>query len=383
MSYNTRSKIGRVAIIGYALDKYVDESPGDQEDMGFHSAKRAMKMARIDREEITSVHSSTMDFFDGVTISQGILLTAGGAYNRDSTRIQNGGLFSLFSACASILSGKSEVAVVISADAVEVDTLKVGQASTHYFLERPLGLNQIKSYALLSNLFMEKYNLTEEIIHIASAKNYEAGEKNEYSQIKSGYSIDDVRKSQMVSYPLRLHDVVSGPAYGAATIILTSEERAKQYTNSPIWITGFGASTNSINFDNLYEMLALKKAARQAYEYAGVKEPANDLDVVELDNPFSPFEIMAYEALGICEKGGAIDLLNNRITWPGGKLPVNPSGGTLCTNASNSGGLFRALQAAMYIEKKGKGKAAVHDSDMVIGIGGDSHAVMILEKEEK
>jgi acetyl-CoA C-acetyltransferase len=173
-------------------------------------------------------------------------------------------------------------------------------------------------------------------------------------------------------------------SYGGAALILTTEEKAKQYTDSPIWITGFGVSTNSVNFEEMVRMTALKKAATSAYKMAGINEPVNDACVAEINNPFSMFEFAAYEALNLCEEGKAADLLREGTTDVDGKFPVNPSGGTLCTNAPNSNGLFRAIQSAMYLQSgkgNGTGKAIVHDSDMSIGLVGDSHAVMILEKE--
>jgi len=375
----------RIGIIGYALDKYVGDSPCDSEQMGFQVAKRAREMAGVEREEITSVHNSTMDLFDGITISNGILLPAAGGYSRDGTRIQNGAIFAIISACASILSGDSEIAVVSSADSVEFDMLRVTQASAHYFLERPLGLNHIMSYALFSSTFMNRYGINEEDIAQVAAKNYEAGSTNEYAHVKEGYSFEDVMNSSLVSYPLRLYEIALMQSYGGAALILTSEEKAKQYTNSPIWITGFGVSSNPVNFEDLIEMPALRTSSKEAYKMAGIKNPREELEVIEVNNPFSLYELAAYEALGLCEERQSPDLLREGVTSRDGELPVNPSGGTLCTNAPNSNGLFRTIQAAMYLKngkRSGKGNAVVHDSDMSIGLVGDSHAVMILEREE-
>jgi len=374
----------KIAIIGCALDKYVGDSPGDSEEMGFRVVKRAREMSGIEREEITSVHNSTMDFFDGITISNGILAPAAGGYNRDSTRIQNGGLFGILSACASIMSGDSEIAVVSSADSVVYDMLKVTQASTHYFLERPLGLNHVMAYAMFSNAYMEKYGIEERDIAEVAAKNYTAGSMNKYAHIKDDYSIDDVMDSSMISYPLKSREVALMQSYGGAALILTSEEKAKKYTDSPIWITGLGVSTNSVNFEALTEMSALKLASGYAYKMAGIKNPGKEIGTAEINSPFSLFELAAYEAMGLCEEGKSIKLLRDGVTSIDGELPVNPSGGTLCTNAPNSNGLFRSVQAVMYLNKgkgNGRGKALVHDSDMSIGLAGDSHAIMILEKE--
>ncbi|MBV1922134.1 MAG: hypothetical protein KUG73_15755, partial [Pseudomonadales bacterium] len=111
-------------------------------------------------------------------------------------------------------------------------------------------------------------------------------------------------------------------------------------------------------------------------------------DFVELANPFSAFELMAYETLGLCEKGKAAELMRNGDTEMDGSIPVNISGGSLSTNGLNSSGVFRMIQAVRIMNGESEGvdignpkKALVHDSDMNISaVGGDSHAVLILEK---
>ncbi|HSR26760.1 MAG TPA: thiolase family protein, partial [Candidatus Eisenbacteria bacterium] len=40
-------------------------------------------------------------------------------------------------------------------------------------------------------------------------------------------------------------------------------------------------------------------------------------------------ELQLYEELGLCGPGEAARLVLDRVTWLGGRLPVNPSGGLL------------------------------------------------------
>ena len=376
--------IKRIALIGYALDEYKDNTDLYSEDMGFYVAKRARENAGVAREDITSVHNSTMDLFDGITISNGILIPAAGGYNRDSVRIQNGCLFAIISAYASIMSGATEIAVVSSADAVDYDHFVVANISTDPFFDQPVGKNHLNSYALFSDMYMKKKKISEEDVVMVASQDYKAGSENPYAQIREGYTAKQIVNAPMLSFPLRKYEVVSARSYGGAAIILTSEERAKEYTDSPIWITGFGMGTNPTSLENMVDMPALRYACDEAYERAGIRDARKELAVAEINDPFAFFNLAAYEALQFCDDGGAVELLRDGLTSLEGEIPVNVSGGTLCTNAPNSGGLFRTVQAAMYLEKntkKGANKALVHDSDMSIGLAGDSHAVLILEKE--
>ncbi len=68
-------------------------------------------------------------------------------------------------------------------------------------------------------------------------------------------------------------------------------------------------------------------AADAAYEEAGVGP--GDLDVVECQDTDAARELLGYEELRLCERGGSAALLESGATERGGRLPVNPSGGLL------------------------------------------------------
>jgi acetyl-CoA acetyltransferase len=53
------------------------------------------------------------------------------------------------------------------------------------------------------------------------------------------------------------------------------------------------------------------------------------VDVIELHDCFTANELITYEALGLCEQGGAEQLINEGNVTYGGKWVVNPSGGLL------------------------------------------------------
>ena len=53
----------------------------------------------------------------------------------------------------------------------------------------------------------------------------------------------------------------------------------------------------------------------------------DDLDLIEVHDCFTIAEIMVTEALGLFEKGKGGKALDEGLTEPGGKFPVNVSGG--------------------------------------------------------
>ncbi|MFQ5758811.1 MAG: acetyl-CoA acetyltransferase, partial [Candidatus Bathyarchaeia archaeon] len=69
------------------------------------------------------------------------------------------------------------------------------------------------------------------------------------------------------------------------------------------------------------------EAGKQAYEMAGLK--SEDIDVAEVHDCFTIAEIMAYEDLGFCKRGGGGKLIDDEETYVGGRIPVNVDGGLL------------------------------------------------------
>ena len=68
-------------------------------------------------------------------------------------------------------------------------------------------------------------------------------------------------------------------------------------------------------------------AAQQVYEAAEVGP--QDIDVVELHDCFAHNELISYEALGLCPRGGAEKFVLDGDNTYGGKVVTNPSGGLL------------------------------------------------------
>jgi benzoylsuccinyl-CoA thiolase BbsB subunit len=136
---------------------------------------------------------------------------------------------------------------------------------------------------------------------------------------------------------------------GAAAIILCSGSFARRYTTRLIHIVasvvlaGDGlveGSLTSIGFGY--------QAARQAYELAGVGP--YDLDVVEVHDGFACEEILHYEDLELCPRGEGIALLRSGATSPGGRIPVNPSGGLLALGHSpNASGVRNICEVALHL----------------------------------
>ncbi|MDY6852565.1 MAG: thiolase family protein, partial [Thermodesulfobacteriota bacterium] len=111
----------KIGIIGFALVGFEDDVKLRSDELVFKATKAALDMAGIKRRDLDVSVITSIDAYDGITISNGLMAPAGGGYQKDATRIQGGGVAAVESAYASILSNSAELAVVAGADAVRYD----------------------------------------------------------------------------------------------------------------------------------------------------------------------------------------------------------------------------------------------------------------------
>jgi acetyl-CoA C-acetyltransferase len=131
---------------------------------------------------------------------------------------------------------------------------------------------------------------------------------------------------------------------------------------------------------------ALAVAADRAYAAAGITDPAKEVDVVETYASFSAVEIHNAEALGLAPRGTAGPMFEDGYFDLDGEIPINPSGGTLCTNPISVTAMVRFAEAALQIQGRA-GDRQVADAEVAVATGaGGSHQffnVAVLTKEAR
>ena len=179
-------------------------------------------------------------------------------------------------------------------------------------------------YAALARNHMQKYGTTKEQYAKVAVKNHYHGSLNPHAQYRERYTLQEILDSPLVAEPLtRL--MCSPIGDGAAALIVTTAEKARQFTTKPVMVRASVVGSGKDLTPN--EPTAGARMARRAYEAAGVAP--EDLNVVELHDATSPAEIVIYEELGLCKIGEGGRLIDEGVTDLGGKVPVNTSGGLL------------------------------------------------------
>ena len=179
-------------------------------------------------------------------------------------------------------------------------------------------------YAASAREHMKRYGTTAVQFAKVAVKSHHNASLNPYAQYRETYSVEDILNAPMVAEPLtRL--MCSPIGDGAAALVLCSEEKARQFTTKPIWVTASILGSGKDRQPG--EPGVTTRMAKKAYELAGVGP--DDIDVIELHDASAPAELIEYEELGLCKVGEGGKLIEDGVTAIDGKIPVNPSGGLL------------------------------------------------------
>jgi len=342
----------KIAIVGYAQTRHEEDPPITREGMVFEAARGALDKAGITREAIDTVINVSSDYQDGRTISNLFLVMAEGAYMKDESKVEMDGAFGVLYAMMRILSGSHDTALVVGVTQGSVfSPHQISFYTLDPTFDRQIGLlNDIAAAAIQARMYKNKYGVSDEQIAMVSVKNLVNAASNPYAHRKiPDLTVKEVLGSKLYYDPIREFNI-SPISDGACALVLASEEKAKEITDAPVWIKGVGSCQDSYLRDrNLLKLESLERAAKKAYEMAGLKDPSTELDVAEVTERFSHEELMIYEALGLCREGKGKILIETGVTERKGQMPVNPSGGALGADPVYATGLVRIVEAAKQI----------------------------------
>lgn len=179
-------------------------------------------------------------------------------------------------------------------------------------------------YAASAREHMKRYGTTAIQFAKVAVKSHKNASLNPYAQYRETYTVEEILNSPMVAEPLtRL--MCSPIGDGAAALVLCSEEKARQLTTKPVWVTASILGSGKDRAPG--EPGVTARMAKKAYEMAGVGP--EDVDVIELHDASAPAELIEYEELGLCKVGEGGKLIEDGVTEITGTIPVNPSGGLL------------------------------------------------------
>ncbi|MFA7588691.1 MAG: thiolase family protein, partial [Novosphingobium sp.] len=182
------------------------------------------------------------------------------------------------------------------------------------------------TYAIQAALHMKLYGTTQEQIAAAAAKNHNYGVLNPKAQYRFTMTVDDVLKDRPISGPLT-RAMCAPIGDGAAAAVLCSADYLKtlpaEVQARAIRIAA--SATSGGMFRAPDEPSLTRIAADRAYEMAGIGP--QDIALAEVHDATSFCEVYQMEMMRFCPDGDGGAFVASGATGPGGRLPVNTSGG--------------------------------------------------------
>ena len=203
--------------------------------------------------------------------------------------------------------------------------------------------------------YMHEHGISADALTRVAVKNYKNGALNPNAWRKNAFSYDEVAQSPMVCEPLRKYMFCS-PAEGGCAMILCRADKAKEYTDTPVYLKAVSVKTRQFgSFEVFSQSQALERAgapteqaSKAAFEMAGVGP--EDIDVAQLQDTESGAEIMHMSENGFCADGEQEKWLAEGYTEINGKLPVNTDGGCLANGEPiGASGLRQVYEVALQL----------------------------------
>jgi acetyl-CoA C-acetyltransferase len=383
----------RVGIVGAGVTpfrgKWLEKTYYELAQM---ATREAVKDAGISIGEVDAVfYGIYNDIFERTCIPEHPLQGICGMQNKFGIRISNGGAtgaYAMSAAHAYVAAGRFRTALVLGVEKATdcydfqsmsstPEVIKTIAWSGDSFFEQQIGWSASDSYAEVVLAYMDEHpgDLKPEVTAQVSSLLSQHVRSNPYAQRQlDQVTPQEVMNSRLVVYPFRELEICVY-SEGAAALIFAEEETAKAIaanTGRPIvWITGVGeANEHSFAGKNQKVMSRIMSdyyGSHRAYEMAGIKEPAEAIEVVELHDAFvHQLEISCAE-FGLVPLGRADALIEEGLMTPGGKYVVNPCGGLIyCGHAVGASNIMSAWSARNELIKSKLKTALVHGTGSTV-----------------
>ena len=329
----------KVAVVGVGQSKFGRDTRHTLPELSWIAIREALEDAGVEKKDVGFVALANLGVWSSEFFPAPLVLEYAGLTPSGSMRVEAAcasGSAALRVAYQAVASGMTDVALAVGVERMnESETPKVvellGRGGSYFWEFEQFGLTFPGYYALYATAYMQEYGATEEDLAKIAVKNHYYGSMNPKAQFQKRIKVEDVLSSKYVAWPLKIFDC-SPITDGAAAVVLASENVAAKLTDTPVWIRGIGAATGPGNITRRSDLLSIetvRTAAEQAYRMAGIwpESPLKHLDLALVHDCFTIAEILAYEDLGLAERGTGYMLAREEQTYIGGVIPVNLDGG--------------------------------------------------------
>ncbi|MCQ9129849.1 lipid-transfer protein [Streptomyces hilarionis] len=336
-----------VAVLGAGMHPWGKWGRGFVE-YGVKAARAALADARVAWRDVDAIVGAD-------TVRGGYPGHVAGATFAKALGWQGARVTSVYAACASgaqaidaarsqILAGRADVVLVVGADAAPKGFFRPAGGDRpddpDWLRFRALGATNPAYFGLYARRRMAVHGDTLEDFAQVKVKNAAMGALNPYARYRRRVTPEEVAASAVVADPLRLLDICATSDGGAALVLSSMEFARRHGAADPVRIRAVSTvtprypctvldlpdiATDSASGAEPEAEPFRASIARAAYEEAGLGP--EDLSLAEVYDLSTALELQWYEDLGLCGEGEAVKLLREGVTAPGGRIPVNTSGG--------------------------------------------------------
>src|SRR5499427_7210613 len=286
----------------------------------------ALEDAGIERPDALVVAAMNPEEFTGAGNYASLINTYLGLSDVPALRVEtatSSGVAAVYAAYSVIAAGIHRSVLVVGGEKMShIPTPRVSEiigrsVDPH---ERTYGTTMPALAGLITRAAMHSRGLTLKEMSQVAVKNHANGARNPLAHFREIVTLDTVMESRLVADPLRLFHCCPISDGGAALVLTTDP--------SPVRIAGIaqGMDTMAVRYrSDLTSFRATQSAAVAAYAMAGFGPER--IEVAEIHDAFSPFEIISLEDTGLLPVGKAGRATLDGETALDGRLPVNPSGG--------------------------------------------------------
>jgi acetyl-CoA C-acetyltransferase len=348
----------KVAIVGVGFIPLRPATPDvSYKELMYEAAVKAYADCNINpRTDIDSFVCSSEDLLEGTSIFDEYVPDQLGGMLKPVCTVSAESGFALATAYMQILSGVANVCVVEAHSKVSevVSPMHVMEFAIDPVYNRPLNIMPYYIAGLEMARFLYEHNISREMCAHIVVKNRRNALHNPYAAYGASMTIADVLSADAYAYPLSKFDI-SMYADTAVVLVLASEGKARKFTKEPIWLKGVGWCTDTPALESREWSSAIyaRLAAEAAYKYAKIEKPAKQIDFAEVDDTFSYKELQHMVELKLCKSSEIDGLIFGRKTDITGKLPINPSGGSIgCGYTATASCLVKIAMACLQLRNK-------------------------------
>ena len=370
----------QTGVIGAAIMPRADGDRQSLEELLDEVVQLALRDAGLVIEDIDGIVVGANDQYDGRAIAVMAASGSVGGVDRDILSTPSAGEHAFVMGTLRVASGQFRTQLVVAWSPTEAGSLsEVQRLAADPYFHRRLPLDEPAAHAMQANALLATMPGLEAMAALVAEKNRRNGAAA-YPGLVEGAG---PRPGARAPWPLQPGAV---PITGAVALVLACEGFVAERGIPVAWIAGMGWATEPsfLGDRDLTMAPALEAAAQQAYSEAGVTAPLETFDLAEVADATPYQELLAYEGLGLSPRAGWARHVADGTFGPGGRLPVNLSGGAICLNPVYCTGLIRIAEVARQVlGRAGPHQRAKADMGLAHAASGDAmqyNTVVVLRR---